>query len=204
MTNNLFLTPFMGLDNFVGNIHTLLGDFWFLILYNAFGLIAVALRVTEFQLKSRAKRYVVSIGSYIAWIFYFFLQNGYTTALVSFVCAVQCLIFLQREKHKWAKSIVWLILFLAIHLTISFMALDSWRAIFSISAGVFATIGYFVISEKYYRIIMICSLSSWVLSSAFNLYIVALCSDCTSTVSAIIGLIRYYHYRKDETQKSIK
>ena len=201
--NNL-LFSFSSLDNLILSIHNSIG-IWYYIIFNFFGILAVAFRVTEFQLKSRSKRLVCSIGSYISWIFYFALQYGYTTSLVSLVCAIQCLIFLQRDKHKWAKSIAWLFLFLALQVGISITSLRNWYDIFSVLAGICSTIGYFVLSEKKYRFILLCSLISWVLSSAFNMYIVALCADLSSTTSAVIGIVRYYKYHnKSNTANEIQ
>ncbi len=177
-------------DTMIKSLSNSLG-LWYILLFNAFGVIAIIIKACEFQLKTRNKILIFATSASACWIIYFFLQGDFTSALTSIVGVVQGLIFMQRGKHKWARSIFWLGLFLIIQVIVFITSFKVWHDMFSVSAGIFGTIAYFVMSEKKYRYIVLCSLICWVLNSAIKMYPIALMCDVTSTVSVIIAIIRF-------------
>ena len=87
---------------------------WYDILVNFFGVIAIILLVMSFQMKSRIKLLLVFILSQSTWIIYFVLQGDLASGIMCTIAIIMSLIFMQREKHKWANSIFWLFFFVAI------------------------------------------------------------------------------------------
>ena len=176
-----------------GAIETLKASigFWYLILINFIGVVAIVVKICELQLKKRdyiIKFYVIN-G--VLWVLYFMLNADIVSAVTCFLGVVQGLIFLGRGKYKWASSIVWLIIFLAVQIANFILFYSSWHDIFACLAGVFAVVAYFVIKEKNYRILVLINLVFWVLNSTFKLYYVALIHDALGTISAIIAIFRY-------------
>lgn len=164
---------------------------WHAVIFNAFGIISICLKIIELQLKRRNYIILFSIGSAIGWVIYFFLNGNVASSLVSTVAIIQAIIFYQRGKHKWAQSKFWLFLFLAVQVLICIFTFKDWTTFLSVSAGLFGTLAYFVMKEKVYRYLILCSLICWLLNSTFNFYLIAFLADTLSTVSIIISITRY-------------
>ncbi len=176
-----------------------LGVFYYLIL-NAFGVIAIILKVTEFQIK---KRTIALTLAYIAsgcWVFYFIFQGDFVSALINLVCVGQGIIFLQRDKHKWADSKFWLFFFFVMQVTLGVVFFKDWHDVFPILGGIFNVICYFVISRKIYRICGFTSLVFWVLNGIFKFYPIALINDVFGSISALLAIIRYDILKKSKKQ----
>lgn len=164
---------------------------WHAVIFNAFGIISICLKIIELQLKRRNYIILFSIGSAIGWVIYFFLNGNVASSLISTVAIIQAIIFYQRGKHKWAQSKFWLFLFLAVQVLICIFTFKDWTTFLSVSAGLFGTLAYFVMKEKVYRYLILCSLVCWLFNSTFNFYLIAFLADSLSTVSIIISITRY-------------
>ena len=121
---------------------------WYLIILNAFGVVAIIFKVVEYQLKSRKIILLFAVASFLCWIFYFLLQGDFVSALINLVCVIQLLVFLQREKYKWANSIWWMIGFFILQLILGILTFKNWHDVFAVLAGVSATVAYFVMNKK--------------------------------------------------------
>lgn len=176
-----------------------LGIFYYIIL-NAFGVIAIILKVTEFQLKKRYLAIIFAFSSSACWTFYFLFQGDFVSAIINLVGVVQGIIFLQRGKRKWADSKFWLFFFLVLQVTLGIVFFKEWHDIFPIFGGVFNVICYFVISRKVYRICGFTCLTFWVMNGLFKFYPIALINDIFGSTSAFVGIIRYDILKKSKKQ----
>lgn len=191
MLNNLMFSFNALSDGLVSALQGALGATFYIILVNAFGIIAMLLKVTELQLKKRNVIIVFAAVVSGCWVVYFSLQGDFASALSCFIGIIQSLIFLQRGKHKWADSILWLIGILVVRIVFGVLSFKEWHDIFSISAGIIGTFAYFVMKENHYRAIFLVSILLWVVNSAFKFYIVAFLNDAFASVSAIVAILRY-------------
>ncbi|MBR6737864.1 MAG: YgjV family protein [Clostridia bacterium] len=164
---------------------------WYLVILNAFGVIAIILKVTEFQLKKRSTVILFALLAALCWVMYFLLQGDLTSAFTCFIGVIQGLIFLQREKYKWASSVLWLYFFVIIQIVSGVLCFKEWHDIFAISAGVLNAFAYFVISRKKYRVLGFACLFAWVLNSTFKFYPLAFVNDLFECISALIAIIRF-------------
>lgn len=199
MSNLLSLSA---LDGFVKALQSSIGA-WYLVLINFIGVIAIFVKVTELQLKKRDNIIKFYIISNVLWILYFLLNADLVGAITCTLGVVQGLIFLQREKKKWARSNFWLVFFLIIQVATFIIFYKSIGDIFSTIAGLLAVVGYFVLSERKYRFLILFSMICWVLNGIFKLYIIALVNDSLTVVSATIAIIRYDVLKKDKKNDNI-
>ena len=186
-------------NNIVKTLSSSLG-IWHAVIFNVLGIIAICLKVTELQLKTRNNIILFSIGAAFCWMIYFLLNGNVASSLTSLIGVVQALIFYQRGKHEWAKSSFWLYLFLGVQIAICIFTFKDWTTFLAVSAGLFGTLAYFVMQEKYYRYLILCSLICWLLNSTFNFYLIAFLADALSTTSIIISITRYTIKEKKEGQ----
>lgn len=164
---------------------------WYAVLYNFIGVIAIAVKVTETQMKKRRKILFFASICNALWITYFILNGNFANAIVNTVGLIQLFVFSQREKHKWADSYFWLAFFIAVQIVASFFTWSSWFSIFSIVAGLISTVAYFVIDEKMYRYLFAVLVSLWVINGIVYFYWIALIHDVFALISIIIAIIRY-------------
>lgn len=174
---------------------------WYDILVNFFGVIAIILLVMSFQMKSRIKLLLVFILSQSTWIIYFVLQGDLASGIMCTIAIIMSLIFMQREKHKWANSIFWLFFFVALMLTCSILTFKDWRDLFPLLGNVLTAISFFTLNDKLLRTINIGTYLCWMGNSISKLYIVALISDTLTLISVIVSLIRL---KKQTQPKSVE
>lgn len=177
-------------DNMVKFLNETLG-IWYLIIPNAFGVIAIVSKVTEMQLKSRKTILVFAIIASISWVLYFGLQGGFTSSLSCLIIAIQVIIFSLRNKYKWANSLFWLFFFITLQLVMCVLTLKNWYDVLPTIAGIISVFAYYVLDEDKYRILILFYIVLWLVNSTINLYYVSMASDAMCTVSAIVAIIRY-------------
>ena len=177
-------------NGIVNTLSTSLGV-WYVILVNAFGVISIILKVTEFQCKSRKYIFFFATSSTFCWVFYFALQGDFVSALINLVCAIQMFVFMQRGKYKWADSIWWMIGFLLVQLAFSVATFKIWSDIFALLGGLLVTVVYFVVNQKAYRALAFISLILWIFNGVFKGYVIALINDSFGAISALVGIIRF-------------
>ena len=189
------------------NLHTLMLQSFFaniindvteISFANLFGLIAVVLKVVEFQLKKRNTRIVLAMGGNICWLFYFFLKGSYASTISSVIAMSSNFVFMQRGKHKWANKPWWLYLFIGLTVLNCLFGYKSWVDIFAISAGLFGVIAYYSLNDKIYRYFSFISLVCWLLNSIFNQYGIALANDAFATISVLVSILRFNVFNKQK------
>lgn len=164
---------------------------WYLIILNAFGVMAIICKVFEYQVKTRAKMFTLATIANICWVLYFALYGNFASALTCFINVVKMFIFMYRGRYKWADSILWLIFFLILQVLVSVFTVTSWVDCFCITAGFLGIFAYFVVDQRKYRLLSFIHMAIWVANSAINFYLIALLSDSFSTISCGIAICRY-------------
>lgn len=188
------------LSNTIVNSLSTLGV-WYLILVNAFGVLAIVCKVVEFQCKSRKIIFTLATLSFACWIMYFALQGDFVSALINFICFIEVLLFMKRESWKWVNGIWLMFVFLALQIGLGIITFKYWHDIFAILGGALMTIAYFVMSKKTYRIISAGSQLLWVANSVSKLYVVALINDVFATISVFVSIIRFYVLKKPDGEE---
>ena len=177
-------------QNLVSSLSNSLG-FWYLIILNAFGVIAITLKVIEYQSKTRRGSLTFAILSDLCWTMYFLLQGNFVSALMCAIAVMQFVIFMQREKHSWANSKLWLVFFFALQGVSGILTFINWYDVFAITAGLITVVMYYVYDRKTYRIFSFFYVLCWLMNSGFNGYLLPLLNDSFSMVSVIIAIVRY-------------
>lgn len=197
MINNLLFSIIEISDKLVGTLSNSLG-IWYTIILNAFGVIAILLKVSEFQLKSRKLIFLFASLSALCWVMYFLVQGDFVSMFINLICMINIIIFLQRDKYKWASSKWLLYLFVALQLTLGILSFKAWHDVFAIVGGVLTTLSYFVLSKKTYRFINVFNMSSWVANSISKMYVIALINDSFALISVIVSIFRFYVFKRDD------
>lgn len=188
------------------NLYNVLTDnlgIWYLIILNGIGVIAIILKILEYQVPKRETMFIITLGANICWVLYFALYCNFASTLTCFVNVIKMLIFMQRGKHKWADSVWWLILFLVLQTGVAVFTVRAWFDIFAVVAGYLGILSYFFVNPKIYRALSFIHMSTWVISGLVNIYPIAIISDSVSTISCGVAIWRY-DIRKNGLEKNAK
>ena len=181
------------LENLSRNIVATLSPLgiWYLIFTNLAGVFAIIFLAASFQMKSRTNLLLVFVFAQLCWAIYFILQGDLSSGILCLFSIIMSLVFMQREKHKWANSIFWLFFFSAIMVSCSILTFNhDWRNIFPLLGNLLTAISFYLLNQKMLRIINIGTYLCWIGNSVSKFYIVALISDTSTLLSVIISLIR--------------
>lgn len=189
------------LTSFVDTLSNSMG-LGYIVLVNAFGVIAIVLKTCEFQLKGRSKNIMFCAMAQSCWVLYFILQADVASGISSLIGTTSCLIFLQREKHKWANSYFWLYFFITIVVVNCIIGFKVWHDVFAIMAAFLGVVAYFVINPKVYRYVALLSCIAWLLNSVIKGYVIASACDIASTISVSVAIFRLYFF-KNKTKNSV-
>ena len=171
------------------------------LIANIFGLIAVVLKVVEYQLNKRAIRIILALGGNVCWITYFFLKGMDASAISAIIAMSSNMVFLLREKHEFFNGGWWLAIFLAMTAVNCVIGYKTWIDIFAILAGLFGVIAYFVKNDKLYRVFSFACMFAWLLNSIFNQAGISLINDAFATVSVTIAILRMDLFKKKDERK---
>lgn len=178
-----------------------LGNVGWQILFNTFGVVAMGIKIFEYQSKSRRTSITICIICCLLWSTYFILQGDFTSAMCNLLYVAMNIVFYQREKHKWANSKFWLFFFLAINLSFGLITFKDWRDVFPLIGTAIATFAYFVINRKVYRHLSLWGSNCWIANGTSKGLIVAPISDTLNTISIIISIIRFAVIERKEKLK---
>ena len=164
---------------------------WHTVISYAIGVVSIIFLFLSFQMKDRKKILIINaIGSF-GWTIYFVLQGDLMSGLTGTISLIRTIIFSMRDKHAWAKSIVWLFVFLGLNIAFACLTFATWKDVFPLFAGIAATLSFFMLKEKHVRALSLACYGLWMCNSLSKGYWIALASDVITLTSVIIGIIRY-------------
>ncbi len=167
-------------------------------IWSVFGILGILVKISEYQVKKRNTRIFIYASACACWALYFLFRGSVASACANVLGLIQSLVFMQREKHEWARSYFWLAFFMALQIANCIINFSAWHDAFPMLANILGAIAYFVIGEKQYRLLSFGNCIFWLSNSICKVAVLALICDTTSVISAIIGFIRYAKRKKKE------
>ena len=132
-----------------------------------------------------------AIAANFLWVLYFLFYGDLASTLTCAISVIRLLIFLQKDKHKWADSVFWLIFFIVLQAVVSVFTFTGWQDIAALIAGFVGIVAYYVTNARAYRILSVIFMLLWICNGIIKFYPIALISDTFSTISATIAIIRF-------------
>lgn len=167
------------------------------ILYNAIGVVSIALQFLIFQMQSKKRIVFVGLLSDMGWLSYFVLQGDLISGTANIIGIMSKIIILLQAKYNWAKSKYWNGIFFAIAAVYSLFTFRIWSDIFALIACISSILAFFMVKENTIRKVSLISYCAFACNSISKFYIVALIADITALISIISSLIRY---RKEQNK----
>jgi hypothetical protein len=174
---------------------------WYPVLYNAIGMISIVIQILIYQMKTRKAIIFVSMANHVGWFSYFTLQGDFLSGVSNVIGIMSNIVFLMREKYRWADNKLWLFLFLGVGATYSAFTFKSYLDIFPLCGCTSSMTAFFMKKEENIRKISFLTFIFFMCNSISKDYIIALIADITAVTSIVIALIRY---RKKETETRLE
>ncbi len=118
------------------------------------------------------------------------LLGAFTGAAINIVAVGRESVFYNRGKHKWANSIAWLFVFMAVIIGVSILTWAGPISLVPMIGSVIAVAGFYAYSTKITRTLGIISSALWLVYQIVTLQIGAMIGSGISITAAIIGLVR--------------
>lgn len=164
-------------------------------LANLVGLLGIICTLIIYQQKSRVGLLVAKLVSDVVWFAYYMLIYAYSGAAVAVIGMAREVIFINREK-KWAKSPLWLVLFLALSVVSGIVTWKNAYSIFPCVASALAVIGFWIGRSKLSRFLSYPISVSMLVYAISNVAWLAIANEVMSICSSVIGNIRHDFKRK--------
>lgn len=155
-----------------------------------FGILGIGTSILIYQQRKRIGLLISKLLSDVIWFFHYLFTYAYSGAAIAVIGLVREIIFINRSK-KWAKSPLWLVLFLLLS---AGAGVVTWKNVFSIFpciASALAVISFWIGNPKLSRILSF-PISAFMLTYAisFNGYLV-IANEILSLISSTVGIIRH-------------
>ncbi|MBO4682345.1 MAG: YgjV family protein [Bacilli bacterium] len=176
----------------------------------ALSILSIVICITQFIMPNRKYSLIirftfdiVKIACYVC--IYMYLQDKVILAMVAsgVVGAVRDVIFLYRDKYKWADSIIWLFAFSAALIVFSILEWSSWLTLLPIIGTIINTIALYLKDYKKMKMVVLVGQIFFITYHAVLIpesdliMILNLIVSVAYFMSALIGLIIYFTHRSN-------
>ncbi len=170
-------------------------------LANFVGLAGIICSIIIYQQKSRIGLLVAKLISDVVWFAYYMLIFAYSGAAIAVIGMARELIFINREK-KWAKSPLWLALFLALSVASGIVTWKNVYSIFPCVASALAVIGFWIGKPKLSRFLSYPISVSMLIYAISNVAWLAIANEVMSICSSLVGNIRHDFIKKPSEENN--
>ncbi len=160
------------------------------IVAQIFGFGGLALNGFSFQQKKRKDILSFQIGAAVLFIIHYILLGAYTGAALNFLGMLRSVVFINSDK-KWAKSPVWLVIFIAVFSIASIFTWVDWYSFLPATAMILTTISYWLKNETKIRLVTFPSSPCWLIYNILTGSFAGIITECVVMTSLIIAIVRY-------------
>lgn len=165
------------------------------------GFGGAALNGLSFQQKKRKGIIGVQIGAAVLFIIHYILLGAYTGAALNFIGLLRSIVFINNDK-KWAKSPVWLGVFVVISAVSSVLTWVDWYSVLPAAAMILTTVSYWLKSETKIRLVTFPSSPCWLIYNIITGSVAGIITECIVMSSLIIAIVRYDILKKEKVKKN--
>lgn len=181
------------------------------VIANVIGYIATAQALTIFIAKKRGNILKLKLLNDVLWCLNFALQGTYTAALLNLIAIFRESVFYFKNSKKWAKSIAWLFIFVALMLISPMLVwidpsrtpTDKIMQILPAIGSIIAVISFYMTKEQVIRFMSLLSQIPWIAFDIYNANIPALMGASITVVSVIIGMVLEYLSTKKQAKAAV-
>ncbi len=173
------------------------------IITQGIGFGGAALNFLSFQQNKRSRIIGFQIVAALLFItHYIFLgftsgEDAFTGAVLNFIGLTRSIVFINNDK-KWAKSPVWLVVFIIVSAIAGILTWEDWYSFLPSTAMILTTVSYWMKDETKIRLITFPSSPCWLIFNIITGSVAGVVTECVVMSSLIIAIIRYDVLKKDK------
>ncbi len=170
------------------------------------GFGGAGLNFLSFQQRKRSRIIGVQIGAAVLFIIHYILLGidgdgeAFSGAALNFIGLMRSVVFINNHK-KWAKSPVWLAVFVIISVIAAILTWESWYSILPSVAMILTTVSYWLKNETKIRLITFPSSPCWLIYNIIVNSTAGIITECVVMTSLIIAIVRYDILKKEKVKK---
>ena len=176
---------------------------FFDVIVQAIGVVAMILTIGCYQLKRRRFILTAQYSGNVLWCVHYFFLGAWPALVTNALNAVRG--FIYSLDKKWAKSNIWVAVFIVLPITAQLILLylklvdfNTWYSYLPIVATIIAAVALRIPDENKMRTTYITSVPLWIIYNALAGSIPGTLSAAFTLVSLIVALVRY---RKKRSKK---
>ncbi len=167
------------------------------IIGEAVGFVALVQGISIFISLDRRKILKLKFISDFLWVINMLCLGGYTGAMLNAIGMVREVVFLYRDRKKFASHIIWLPIFMSLAMLsplIEFLSTGSLApvAIFPAVGSMIMVVGLYQKNSNHLRYYSFAAMSLWLVYSISLRNISGMISNSIVLVSILIGIVRYF------------
>lgn len=154
------------------------------------GLGGTALTIIAYQQNKRKNILGCMVLSATLFAIHYIILGAYTGAIMNILAATRSVVFMNNTK-KWAKSKVWVVVFMIIYTVACIATWDKWYSVLPLIAMLLTTISNWFKSEKKIRFLTFPSSPCWLVYNILNNSVAGIITEIFVMSSLIIAIIRF-------------
>lgn len=157
---------------------------------NLFGLGAMISLFLVYQQKSRKNILKCKLSADIFWIAHYFSLHAWAGMIPNFVGVFRELVFVNRDKRKWADTPIWVGIFIIINFILGIISFENVYDLIPITASSFVTVSLWINNPKLTKIISAPVSASFLIYDIFVGSYMGIINESVSIISIIIYFIK--------------
>ena len=177
------------------------------IITQGIGFLGAGMNFLSFQQNKRSKIIGFQIVAAILFILHYIMlgftkgADAYTGAALNFIGLTRSIVFINNDK-KWAKSPVWLGIFVVVSAVSSVLTWVDWYSFLPAMAMILTTVSYWLKSETKIRLVTFPSSPCWLIYNIITGSVAGIITECIVMSSLIIAIVRYDILKKEKVKKN--
>ncbi len=164
------------------------------------GGVSLICSLLSFQQKKRSHIMLLQMTASLLFSLQLFLLGAVTGACVDFISFIRTLVFSCRDKHKWANSPVWLVVFLLAMIGTGILTWNGGFSLLAILGSCLSTVALWMRDGRNIRRISLLVGPCWIAYClAYGSY-TGILNEVIAMTSIIIGMIRLDMKKTAETE----
>lgn len=158
------------------------------------GVIGLCLAIISFQKNTNKGILLFQIMASLTFTIHFILLGAYTGAVMNFFGAARNTIFFSREKG-WANNKNWMYLFIVIYIIAGIITYKNNYSLLPMAAMILSTVGLWVKTPKYTRLIMLTASPCWLIYNIVNASVAGILTELFALSSLLTAMVRFDYFQ---------
>ncbi len=173
------------------------------LLAQIIGFGGTALTIIAYQQNKRKRILGCTVISAALFAIHYIILGAYTGAIMNILAGTRSLVFMNNTK-KWAKSKIWVVVFMVIYTIACIATWDKWYSVLPLIAMLLTTISNWFQSEKKIRFLTFPSSPCWLVYNILNASYAGIITEIFVMSSLIIAIIRFDLKKQNKTKDEVK